>query len=616
METDEQPGSGRYVLAPANTVPRIGVAALAVALLVVVAVVEQGVAVSWQFVAMIVGLGVLPMLAFLALGRPRGNRILDAHDDRLHLPYGPRADQTIVVRYTELTSVYRRRGRRGYLLVATPHAQLTYPEQVFAAPEELDRLYAALRDRVESIVPNGADRLAAMDEANAAADRAADVRPIATVLTLTALALVYVMQHALGGFDRLYAIVSLGAGARPLIDDGQIFRAVTASLLHDNIIHAAIVGFLIFVFGRRMERLFGARNTLLVIVSAMIAGGAVSSISTGEAAFVGAQTAAFGLFGAYAFVVTRYKRTMPHGFANRVGWWVFVGILLATLPMYATVIDLPGELGGALAGVLIAALVLVRTEPKLPRHAVGLPTHVLLGAGLVVMGVAIGFAAQRRAVAGPTDETTMIRYHLDNSLGDRYVLNRLAWEIAVDPNASRERIELARVAIERALERERDDAVIAAFEDTYATILHRDGDREGAVAHELVSLDITDSDFMATQVARFVGDDVVVLSGARDRAATIEVVEHANRGFGVRLQAKTATAASALYAVAEADGEITGLLRLTLPAEVSSQTRWLSKEGAPASWPAGTTLRPAVYAPGIRSWRAWSAASDALALPR
>ncbi len=615
MTDSSRPSSGaRFTLAPAQGVWRVGSVALTVSLVMLVAVLEQGQSLPLEGVLLIFGVGFMPFLAFLAMGRPSGQQILEVLDDRLHVPYGPRFEQTVVLRYPELTTVYRRRGPRGFLLIATPYAQMKFSRKSFSSDDDFERAYGAIRARLENFLPAGEVIAARMDEANAAADRVADAKPVITVALVVVLVAVYAALRLGGAFDRIYAIVGYGAGIEPLVGAGQFFRVATASWIHGNALHLAAVVFVIFQFGSRVERLFGPVNTLLVAVLAALAGGAASALSATTPVFFGAQTIAFGLFGAYAFVATRYKANLPLGMRRRLVWWIFVSLMLAAVPMLSGAVDLPGELGGLLVGVVASALLFVRDDPPLPQPKASVPAIVLSAASVVAtLAGVVMFAQHGERVA---DETTMIRYHLDNSLGGRVGLNRIAWEVATDPSSDGERLGLARTAIERALERERDDDVRAAFEDTYATVLHRLGERDAAVEHELEALKLTDGAFMATQLARFADGATVVLGGTRDRDVRLEVVEHEMRGFGVRVWAASATTSTSLYAIARLDDRIVGLLRMSLSPTVDRDvTRWLAKEGAAASWPSGISLAPAVYVPLGSSWRAWSADPDALALP-
>ncbi len=616
MDVPPGPHSGaRFTIAPSDGVSRVALTTLGLSVLLVVSYLERGDPVPWATVLLTIGVGAIPLLAFLAMGRPSGVRVLEVLDDRLHLPFGPRSEQTIVVRYPELTTVYRRRGRRGYLLLATPYAQVRFARSSFASSEALERAYGAIRGRLESFVPNGTLSLERMDGANAAADAVHGARPIVTYGVVGTIVALYLAMRLGGGFERMYTIVGWGIGVAPLIEAGQFARVATASWLHGNVLHLAAVVFVILQFGERVERLFGSIDTLAIVGVAGLAGGIASALSATTPLFLGAQTIGFGLFGAYAFTATRYKADLPIGMRRRLTWWAFVGFLLAALPLLSGAIDLPGELGGLLVGVVFCALVLVKDEPPLPhrRTSIGGALLAIGGVAATVAGGAL-FVAQSEPAS---DETTMIRYHLDHSLGGRGTLNRIAWEIATEVDPTQERLDLARTAIDRALEREREDFPRAQFEDTYGQVLHRQGHRALAIEHELAALRLLDRPFFATQVARFAGGDgAVVLEGGRDREVRLELVEHEMRGFGVRVFAATATTASTLYAVARLDDRIVGLLRMSLDRTVDgSVTRWLAKEGAAASWPSGVTLAPAIYAPQEGGWRAWSADPTALALP-
>lgn len=611
----------RFTLEPRTGLSRIALFGAASAALVIASVAERGIGVPLAAVVMIFGLAFVPLLVAVAVGSPSGRRFVEVLDDRLHIPYGARALRMIVVRYTEIDALHLQLHRRGSLILATPYARVRIPRSWFESEGDAERLHALIRAKVQLIVPNGEARAARLDEASAAAHLAESTPPRATVGAIVALVLGHGVAHLLGGFERLYAMVAVGAGARVLVEEGQWFRVVSANLLHSSLFHLAIIAALIFVFGRRVEQMFGARHTLLVMLASLIAGGVASAVSMGDVVFMGAQPVACGVLGSAAFVTTKYRTRLPHALRAGPSWWILsvsLALFLLIVSPFLQGSDVPGQLGGLLAGVVVTALVLLRGDPGLPVRET--PIGVTAAAFVLLLAIAgaAGASGVRAMSDGAADETRVIRYHLDNSVGDRTMLNRIAWEIATDPDAPSERIALARVASERSLERLKIPEVRAAYEDTYATVLYRLGEHAAAAEHEMVALALRDDPFMATQLARFLAanDDVLRLHGAAAGDVRIETVEHDVRGFGIQLQGVTATTATTLYALAKKGGQLQGLLRLTVDADVpTGETIWLEKRGAPASWPPGTTLEPAAYDFGDGGWRAWSADSEALELP-
>jgi rhomboid protease GluP len=425
------------------------------------------------------------------------------------------------------------RGRRWPLLVS---------ERAVARPGDLDRLHAALHARIAP--------------APAAQPRTAGGVPRVALAALLLLPAVHAVAAAVGVPGSFTSDVALGAEVPALVRAGELWRLLSAQLLHDGAGHllrnAAVIG----VLGWRLERHLGASRTLLIGAAGALAGAvAFLGLATHDLwRMLGASGFAFGLFGGYALLRLRAGAALPPVERSRpVGILTFGLLLLALASDVGTVRALHGI---ALLAGAAAAAVLFR-HPARPRP----PSAALRAAAAACAGLlALGALAFVRAAAGGVGELdlALLRDGTRRMADDRLALNALAWELAIDPLASPAALALARDAAERASALDPENP---AFRDTLATCLYRLGDAEAAAEIARGLLDDVESPaelrFRASQLARFeaarlaaapapapatlalAGGDAVVLRG------------HPVSGGGLRA-----------YALLWQDGRLLGLLRL------------------------------------------------------
>jgi len=214
-------------------------------------------------------------------------------------------------------------------------------------------------------------------------------RPVLTYLMVAALAGVFVVEQLFpvmpGGLltPSVKTLVALGALSRPLVlREGEWFRLFTAALLHGGPLHLLFNGVALWMAGVVLEPLVG-RAWLFALFFIGTLGGSLMSLAINPAAVVsvGASGAIMGLLAAALVLALRFpagpQRTAIHMGLLRV----FIPSLIPLAVHSGERIDFAAHLGGALAGSLIGALLLIswpRTAPR-PRFA-GVAVAVALSA--------------------------------------------------------------------------------------------------------------------------------------------------------------------------------------------------------------------------------------------
>jgi membrane associated rhomboid family serine protease len=298
-------------------------------------------------------------------------------------------------------------------------------------------------------------------------------------------------------------VTELGALTPPFVREGQLWRLVTANLLHAPMgLHLHIAMNMLALLGLALivERPLGSLRTLVVIGASALGSMGASYIVRYEEV-VGASGIVMGLAGAALCLELQYPERLPV-------WWrlprtlflavlVIEGVLGFVIPVVAGAAHLGGFVGGYLATRPMArsALVGQRIEPWVRRTAwsVGL-------AGLLAL-VATAPLVLRSPAA-------LERYGAD-LLGmpeaETWSCNDLAWRMATESNASFEQLGVALALAERAVAQ--SDHANPDLLDTLAEVLFVRGDLEGALEAIDAAIYLTrGEEYFVEQRRRFTGE--------------------------------------------------------------------------------------------------------------
>lgn len=161
--------------------------------------------------------------------------------------------------------------------------------------------------------------------------------------------LIYIGQVATDG-----KLLFWGAKINSLIDKGQLWRLITSSFLHTNIVHLMVNCYSLNSVGPGVEKVSGPRRYVALYLTSAIASSAMSYWLS-KAPAVGASGAIFGLVGSFAVFVLRH-RGMVKGTEGDLRYIANVIILNMAIGLLTKGIDNWGHLGGLIGGAAISWL--------------------------------------------------------------------------------------------------------------------------------------------------------------------------------------------------------------------------------------------------------------------
>ncbi len=143
---------------------------------------------------------------------------------------------------------------------------------------------------------------------------------------------------------------------------GEVWRLLTAGLVHGGWIHLAMNMMVLNDIGRLVESLFGSRR-FLVLLWASVAGGSLASFATNPHPSVGISGGLFGLVGAMLALGLRHRRRLtPPVKRILLRAPIEVIVLNLALGLALPIIDNSAHLGGLVTGFALAFLLPPRPE--------------------------------------------------------------------------------------------------------------------------------------------------------------------------------------------------------------------------------------------------------------
>lgn len=142
-----------------------------------------------------------------------------------------------------------------------------------------------------------------------------------------------------------------GAMHGPSLDQGELWRLVSASFLHVEGVHLVVNTFSLLALGALCEALYGRAQMLGLFVVSGAAGAAVSWLA-GNPLSVGASGGLFGMMGAVLLFHWRHGTGLPLDLQARLRWLgplLLLNLLLGFLPF----LDGYAHAGGLAAGVAL-----------------------------------------------------------------------------------------------------------------------------------------------------------------------------------------------------------------------------------------------------------------------
>ena len=282
---------------------------------------------------------------------------------------------------------------------------------------------------------------------------------------------------------------------RPLVRQGQLWRLVTARLMHASADHLFGNLLSLLVIGSLLERLIGIRRFLLVALLSAIRSEATSAelgpCLGGYLYSVGISGMVFGLIGALAAITWWLSPRLPAGFRLPPRVWVSLLGLNLLITLVVPQVDKGAHLGGLLVGTLLGWLMIVRTRDLPVSRAASRATRFALAGVAALWLLALVGAVHHVADPGARlrDRMVLVGAELDAGRLTPEIENRLAYAVALQPAAGDAAWRAARGLAARARTRAARDYVgarlLPMIADTVAVLDDWLGDTSAALREQL-----------------------------------------------------------------------------------------------------------------------------------
>jgi membrane associated rhomboid family serine protease len=425
-------------------------------------------------------------------------RLLEA---ALLVPATEASSRIARLRYAELDwlEVQGASPRRSLRLGARRGFRIELREQSFAEPDGFDRFCDALRVRLAER-RGGVERLLELDALAAEASARRHAFPFVTSALVVLLVVAYAAQVAGGRVADPLSAIRFGGNAPVLVANGELFRLVTANLLHGGVLHLYWNALPIAILGTRLERLLGRAAFGLIVGFGALGGAAASAFVGAGLVSVGASTITFGLVASVLYLNGARADGVPPELRFPLSFALLCLSLIALSTLLVSNVDHASHAGGFTAGLIATAAVTRRARDRqLASARRGAVAPVALAvAGLFAAGIADGIRHARLPAA-----TSFIAWAEALAADDAarpQVLNEVAWVIATTPEVPEDKLGLAVAAAERASSLE---PLSTAIQDTLATAHFRAENLELAIGIEREIAALDDTPFFWSQLARF-----------------------------------------------------------------------------------------------------------------
>lgn len=173
---------------------------------------------------------------------------------------------------------------------------------------------------------------------------------------------------------------SLGELSAPALLRGQWWRTITYMFLHGNIPHLLLNVFALYIFGKRVEHVYGTARFLVIYFIAGIVSGVLQILIVPNDAAIGASGAILGVFGATISGTMKLKKVLPdHVRKAELRWMVSIAIAQVLFDQLvngvASVTDKSPDgvriagfahMAGIVAGFLVGMLLPIRSLDEKP----------------------------------------------------------------------------------------------------------------------------------------------------------------------------------------------------------------------------------------------------------
>jgi rhomboid protease GluP len=179
-----------------------------------------------------------------------------------------------------------------------------------------------------------------------------DNRPVMTYAILGITIFFFILQEASRYIYQQDIVALYAEKINPLIIQGQYWRLITPVLVHANILHIGFNMYALYIFGKSLERFYGAWKLLFIYLVSGFAGVVFSFMLT-DSASLGASTAIFGLLAAEGVFAYQNQAVFGHQARRVLQNIIYIAIINLLLGLTPG-IDNWGHLGGLIGGLMVS----------------------------------------------------------------------------------------------------------------------------------------------------------------------------------------------------------------------------------------------------------------------
>ncbi|HEY3552115.1 MAG TPA: rhomboid family intramembrane serine protease [Solirubrobacterales bacterium] len=211
----------------------------------------------------------------------------------------------------------------------------------------------------------------------------------ATIALIAINVVVYLIEIAGGGgglSNPSQRVVFDYGLAAPFIQEGEVYRLVTAGFLHASLLHIGFNMLLLFFLGRLLEPALGTWRFLALYFASLLAGSLGALILEPNSIGIGASGAIFGLAGA-TFVIAR-GRGMD-ALAGQIGFLIVFNLIFS---FSAANISIGAHVGGLIGGVICALAIVAGEKGMLGPNRRAVEMAAMIAVGVVSIAASLAVA--------------------------------------------------------------------------------------------------------------------------------------------------------------------------------------------------------------------------------
>ncbi len=175
------------------------------------------------------------------------------------------------------------------------------------------------------------------------------------------LVLIFIIGSFLGYHDNFIYNFSVYG---PLIRKGEIYRLLTGTFLHGDLIHLVCNCYALYVVGGQIESFYGKKKFVIIYLFSAITG-SLLSMAMHNTPSIGASGAIFGLLGSLLYFGYYYRVYFGSVIIKKVVPVILLNLLIG---FSISGIDNFGHIGGLVGGVLISMALGISNSHKISRR--------------------------------------------------------------------------------------------------------------------------------------------------------------------------------------------------------------------------------------------------------